>query len=118
MLGLLPRLLRVVRLLLETHLRIARSESEREAERLVRGLLLGLAAGLLLGCAVVVGQAALAALLLLIGWTPAAALGALAGADVLLALVLGLAARRKLAGPWWVETRELLGKTARVLEER
>lgn len=114
--GLLSRGYRAVSLLVSVHARTARREAESDLRRIATGVaLLAVAVGLV-GAALVLGH--VAAVLLVerrFGWGLAESVGAVAGADLLLALGLALSARARLSAPVLAETREVVRKAADVL---
>ncbi len=114
--GLTSRVLKAGSILADAHLSIARQEARRDAERVGAGVALLAVAALLIGCALVllhvVGVVAL---------SPRLGIGraclALAGLDFVVAMLLGLVARSRLAAPVLGETRAMLRRTASALRD-
>lgn len=112
----LVRLYRAFDLLFSVHARAARREAGADLRRIATGLLLFGIALSLLGFALILGHAA--AVLLVerrFGWGYGPSIGAVAGADVGLALFLFLLGRARLATPVLTETRAMMKKAASVL---
>lgn len=104
------RLISVLLGLLRVHLEIARREATRDQQRLVRGVVYMIVAAFvgLLSLLIVEGLALAGLLLRLrLSW----ALATLLGANLVLAGLLLLLARRALAAPVMPETRALLRRT-------
>ncbi len=107
---------RAFELLVSVHAKVARSEASRDLRRIVSGLVLAAVALSLAGFALILGHAA--AVLVVqrrLQWDLAPSIGAVAGADVAVALVLLLVARARLSTPVLTETRAMVKKAAGVL---
>jgi len=103
-------------LLFSAHARVARLEARADAGRIASGLVLAAVAVALLVFALLLGHAA--AVLSVerrFQWGLPTSLGAVAGADVFLAMLLFLRARTRLATPVLAETRAMVKKAASVL---
>ncbi len=114
--GMLTRGYRAFELLVSVHAKVARNEASRDLRRIVSGLVLAAVALSLAGFALILGHAA--AVLVVqrrLQWDLAPSIGAVAGADVAVALVLLLVARARLSTPVLTETRAMVKKAAGVL---
>lgn len=114
--GFLVRGYRAFELLFSMHAQLARREAEGALGRVLSAvLLLSLALGLV-GFALALGHAAaVLAVERRFHWGYPASIGAVAGADALLALLLALIARSRLSAPVLPETRAMVKKAAAVL---
>lgn len=114
--GMLTRGYRAFELLFSVHARVARNEASRDLRRVVSGLVLVAVALSLAGFTLILGHAA--AVLVVqrrLQWDLAPSIGAVAGADVAVALVLLLMARARLSTPVLAETRAMVKKAAGAL---
>jgi hypothetical protein len=110
--GLANGLLRSLGVLLEAHLQHAQKEASTDAGRVLSAIMLLCCSVLLLALAVVLGElAAVYAVAHLLRGDWLGALLIVAGANLLLALLLALWARAKLRQPLLKETRVLLRRT-------
>lgn len=114
--GLLLRGYRAFELLFSVHARAAQREASSDLRRILTGIVLALIALGLLSFALILGQAAAVVLVeKRFQWGLPASLGAVAGADVAIALILLLTARARLTTPVLAETRAMVKKAASVL---
>lgn len=114
--GLLVRGYRAFELLFSVHAKLARREAEGDLRRILSGVVLAALALALVGFALILGHAAaVVAVERRFQWGYAASIGAVAGADAFLALVLLLLARARLTAPVLPETRAMVKKAAAVL---
>lgn len=114
--SMLVRAYRAFELLFSTHAKIARREASEGAQRILSGLLYLLVALIFAGFALILGHAAaVVAIERRFQWGYAASIGVVAGADVLLTLILLLIARARLSKPVLSETRAMVKKAASVL---
>jgi hypothetical protein len=107
---------RAFELLFSVHAKMAKSEASRDLRRVVSGIVLMAVAISLVGFALILGHAA--AVLVVqrrFQLDMASSIGAVAGADIVVALVLLLMARARLATPVLTETRAMVKKAAGVL---
>lgn len=114
--GMLVRGYRAFELLFSVHARVAKNEASRDLRRVMSGIVLVAVAISLVGFALILGHAA--AVLVVqrrFQWDMASSIGAVAGADIVVALVLLLMARARLATPVLAETRAMVKKAAGVL---
>ena len=114
--GMLVRGYRAFELLISVHAKVARSEASRDLRRVVSGVALVLVAISLAGFALILAHAA--AVLVVqrrLQWDLAPSIGAVAGADVAVALILLMMARSRLSTPVLAETRAMVKKAAGVL---
>lgn len=105
------RLLRVGGALFEVHVATARAEARRDQARILRGLILVLIGASLLGAVTLVVQVAGIWLLTQRGLSLGQAALAVAGADVVLAVILLVLGGRALQKPLLPSTRALLKRT-------
>ncbi len=114
--GILMRALRALELLVSAHARLARLEAKNDLARIASGLFLAGLALALAGMAAILGHVVLVlALEARLAWGLPASIGAVAAADVALAVVLMLVARARLQAPVLVETRSMMTKAASTL---
>lgn len=114
--GLLVRAYRAFELLFSVHARLARREASDDLRRILSGVALAAVALALAAFALVLGHAAaVVAVERRFQWGYPASFGAVAGADVLAAVLLLLIARARLAPPVLAETRAMVKKAASVL---
>jgi hypothetical protein len=114
--GILVRGYRAFELLFSVHARLARREAGDDLRRIATGVALAVLALGLVSFALIPGQAAaVLAVERRFQWGYPASIGAVAGADVFLALVLLLIARARLSAPVLPETRAMVKKAAAVL---
>jgi hypothetical protein len=107
--GLSVRVMRAVRVLVAAQLEAAQREARTDLQRLGAGLaLIGVAIAFVFLAAIVLQAAAVAFVQARFGTTVLTALVVVAGADLLIAAVLALVARAKLAPPLMVETRAMV----------
>jgi hypothetical protein len=107
---------RAFELLFSAHAKVAQREASADLRRVLSGLALVAVAVGLLGMALVLGHAAaVLAVQKRFQWDLAASIGAVAGGDVGVALVLVLIARARLSTPVLAETRAMMKKAASVL---
>lgn len=107
---------RAFELLFSVHAKLARREAADDLRRVLTGVALALVAIALLVFALVLGHAA--AVLLVqrrFQWDLASSIGAVAGGDVAIALLLLLVSRARLSAPVLPETRAMVKKAASVL---
>ena len=116
--GLATGLLRSLGVLLEAHLQHAQKEASTDAGRVLSAIALLCCSALLLALGVVLGElAAVYAVAHLLHGDWLGALLVVAGANLLLALLLVLWARAKLRQPLLKETRVLLRRTVSSLTD-
>lgn len=114
--GLLMRGYRAVELILTLHAKAAKREAEGDLRRVLGGAVLVAVALLLVMFALTLGHAAaVIAIERRFQWGYPASIGAVAGADVLLAWILFATARARLRPPVLSETRAMMKKAASVL---
>lgn len=114
--GLLVRGYRAFELLFSVHAKLAQREATEDLRRIVLALVVAAVALALLGFALILGHAAaVLAVERRFQWGYPASIGAVAGADVLVALVLLLRTRAQLSAPVLPETRAMVKKAASVL---
>lgn len=107
---------RAFELLFSVHAKLARREASDDLRRIVSGLVLAVLALALVSFALVLGHAAaVLAVERRFQWGYPTSIGAVAGADAFLALVLLLIARARLSAPVLPETRAMVKKAAAVL---
>jgi hypothetical protein len=115
--SMLVRAYRAFELLFSVHAKLARREAGDDLRRIVSGLVLAVLALGLVSFALVLGHAAAVfAVERRFQWGYPTSIGAVAGADALLALVLFLVARARLSAPVLPETRAMVKKAAAVLK--
>ncbi|MEZ4294017.1 MAG: phage holin family protein [Polyangiaceae bacterium] len=115
--GMLVRAYRAFELLFSVHARLAQKEASEDARRIVTGIILAVLAFSLLSFALILGHAAAVMAVehrFHLGYP--ASIGAVAGADIALALLLLLLARARLSAPVLPETRAMVKKAAAVLK--
>ncbi len=112
------RLLRLVTVLVDTHLDIALQEANYESRRLISGLImLGMGIGLLTTVAVLAQVAGIVfAQSLGLSWLQA--IGAVAGINLGLGLILLASARLRLRGPLMTQTQARLARSMALLKSR
>lgn len=116
--GLVGGLVRAAGSLLSVHVQHAQREASSDAGRMVGGAVLLVAGAVFVVLAVLVGHgAAIHALQqhTVLDWLQS--MLAVAGADLLIALVLLLSGRAKLRGPVMKETRQLVRRTVQSLTD-
>lgn len=114
--GILVRGLRAFELLFSAHARVAKLEARADLARILSGLILAVSALGLLAVALLLGHAAaVLAVERRYQWGFPASIGAIAGADVVLALLLFVMARARLSTPVLAETRAMMKKAASVV---
>lgn len=107
---------RAFELLFSVHAKLARREAADDLRRVLTGVVLALVAAVLLLFALCLAHGA--AVLLVqrrLQWDLPASIGAVAGADVAIALLLLLVTRARLSAPVLPETRAMVKKAAAVL---
>lgn len=114
--SMLVRGYRAFELLFSVHAQVAKREAAADLRRIVTGIVLTAVALAMLGFALILGQACAVMLIQQrLGWDPARSIGAVAGGDVAIALLLLLMARGRFTTPVLPETREMMKKAASVL---
>lgn len=114
--SMLVRGYRAFELLFSVHAKAAKREATSDLRRILTGIVLVALATSLLGFALILGQAC--AVMLIqerLGWSASRSIGAVAGGNVAIALILLLIARARLTTPVLAETREMVKKAATVL---
>jgi uncharacterized membrane protein YqjE len=116
--GYFRRLLRLMTVLVDTHLNVAVQEANYESRRLISGfILLGIGIGLVT-TAVVLGIVASVVFAQSLGLSWLQAVGAVAGIDLLLGLVFLILARLRLSGPLMVQTQARLSRSLALLKAK
>lgn len=114
--GMLVRAYRAFELLFSVHARLARREAKEDVRRILAGVFLIFLALGLVGLAMILGQAAaVLAVERRFQWGYPSSIGAVAGADALVAALLLIIARGRLSAPVLPETRAMVKKAASVL---
>lgn len=104
--------------LVDTHLDVAVQEANYESRRLISGfILLGIGIGLVT-TAVVLGIVASVVFAQSLGLSWLQAIGAVAGVDLLLGLILLTLARLRLSGPLMVQTQARLSRSIALLKAK
>jgi uncharacterized membrane protein YqjE len=112
------RLLRLVTVLVDTHLDVAVQEASYESRRLMSGfVMLGVGVGLLTTAAVL-GQVAAIVLAEALGLSWLQAVGAVAGVNLVLGLIFLAAARLRLRGPLMTQTQARLARSMALLKAK
>jgi|GEM_PF-5113208 len=114
-LAVVGRLRRVLSALVRSHLAVAQAEGSREAERLVRGLVLYVVAVVALSCGALGFQVCAVVALQDQGWSLAQGLAVVGVADGAIGLLALWRGRVALRGPWMEDTRTLLVRTSEAL---
>ncbi|MBD1875190.1 phage holin family protein [Nodosilinea sp. FACHB-131] len=112
------RLLRLMTVLVDTHLDVAVQEANYESRRLLSGfILLGIGIGLVT-TAVVLGIVASVVFAQSLGLSWLQAVGAVAGVDLLLGLIFLILARLRLSGPLMIQTQARLSRSLALLKAK
>lgn len=112
------RLLRLMTVLVDTHLDVAVQEVNYESRRLISGfILLGVGIGLLT-TAVVLGIVASVVFAQSLGLSWLQAVGAVAGVDLLLGLIFVTLGRLRLSGPLMIQTQARLSRSVALLKAK
>ncbi|MBW4484055.1 MAG: phage holin family protein [Tildeniella torsiva UHER 1998/13D] len=116
--GYFRRLLRLMTVLVDTHLDVAVQEANYESRRLISGfILLGIGIGLVT-TAVVLGIVASVVFAQSLGLSWLQAIGAVAGVDLLLGLILLILGRLRLRGPLMIQTQARLSRSLALLKAK
>lgn len=116
--GYFRRLLRLMTVLVDTHLDVAVQEVNYESRRLISGfILLGIGIGLVT-TAVVLGIVASVVFAQSLGLSWLQAIGAVAGVDLLLGLILITLGRLRLRGPLMIQTQARLSRSMALLKAK
>jgi uncharacterized membrane protein YqjE len=116
--GYFRRLLRLMTVLVDTHLDVAVQEANYESRRLISGfILLGIGIGLVT-TAVVLGIVASVAFAQSLGLSWLQAIGAVAGANLLLGLIFLILGRLRLSGPLMIQTQARLSRSLALLKAK
>lgn len=116
--GYFRRLLRLLTVLIDTHLDVAVQEANYESRRLISGfVLLGIGIGLVT-TAVVLGIVASVVFAQSLGLSWLQAVGAVAGVDLLLGLIFLILARLRLSGPLMIQTQARLSRSLALLKAK
>ncbi|PZV08362.1 MAG: hypothetical protein DCF32_05055 [Leptolyngbya sp.] len=116
--GYFRRLLRLMTVLVDTHLDVAVQEANYESRRLISGfILLGIGIGLVT-TAVVLGIVASVVFAQSLGLSWLQAIGAVAGVDLLLGLILITLGRLRLRGPLMIQTQARLSRSMALLRAK
>lgn len=114
--GILVRAFRAIELLVSAHARLVRLEARNDLGRIVSALVLAAVGLTLLSFALILAHAAAVfAVERRFQWGIPASLGAVAGADVFVAMILLLVARARLARPVLTDTRAMVAKATALL---
>lgn len=112
------RLLRLVTVLVDTHLEVAVQEANYESHRLISGfILLGIGIGLVT-TAVVLSIVATVVFAQSLGLSWLQAIAAVAGVDLLLGLIFLTLARLRLSGPLMTQTQARLARSVALLKAK
>ncbi len=116
--GYFRRLLRLMTVLVDTHLNVAVQEANYESRRLISGfILLGIGIGLVT-TAVVLGIVASVAFAQSLGLSWLQAIGAVAGVNLLLGLIFLTLGRLRLSGPLMIQTQARLSRSLALLKAK
>lgn len=116
--GYFRRLLRLMTVLVDTHLNVAVQEANYESRRLISGFIL-LAIGIgLVTTAVVLGIVASVAFAQSLGLSWLQAIAAVAGANLLLGLIFLTLGRLRLSGPLMIQTQARLSRSIALLRAK
>lgn len=116
--GYFRRLLRLMTVLVDTHLNVAVQEANYESRRLISGfILLGIGIGLVT-TAVVLGIVASVAFAQSLGLSWLQAIAAVAGANLLLGLMFLTLGRLRLSGPLMIQTQARLSRSIALLKAK
>ncbi|MFQ4135024.1 phage holin family protein [Nodosilinea sp. PGN35] len=116
--GYFRRLLRLMTVLVDTHLDVAVQEANYESRRLISGfILLGIGIGLVT-TAVVLGIVASVVFAQSLGLNWLQAIGAVAGVDLLLGLIFLSLGRLRLRGPLMIQTQARLSRSLALLKAK
>ncbi len=116
--GYLRRLLRLLSVLVDTHLDVAVQEANYESRRLISGVIMvSIGIGLLVTVAVL-AQVAAIALAQKLGLSWLQAIGAVAGGNLVLGLIFLTVGRLRLRGPLMTQTQARLARSVALLKAK